>query len=621
MALGLRSDNYTSIPKRTFGRRRSRCDSHQALESSDLNELLHRFDSFHMVNLSRSELLDKLHDTIYRDQEEIEALLARSGTNLPTVSLVSASNSGTSLRDTGNVLGCLPLSDGRLDVLNKNDYLLTPLRTKFFPKASPSVLKYLLRSPSIRAPTPEPDCASPGDFSLRLPAVTYQAPGTPASSRSPSPSPDRLSYAKPLPSLYCLSDVQAAAIPPLPFSASAHSLPPSPPPSTKLPSLDVFSPVLDLETSPYAPHFSRPAQADPHAPASHCRSLSHGCLPGMLLSKPRVKQPLSGPTSALAPSDVFTSGSLVLRAAPCSPLVTRAVADAEDFAESNSPSSVPTGTTFAPEPAHAQEPGLPPVARGARGGTIADPRRLMPSGLALGVVRNFQRVLAELQGLGHEPALADHASGSDDAHSRGADADAGDGGGALLAAPEAPVPRAAPSSSGPCLSDEGASCHPSRSLYYVPAGEAAARAVASGSSSSAVSTGIVTEAEGPGEGAHTAPVAADTQCAHNDTLGMRCGFPGLPMPLDGLRPCGERRYGFLGPSASAESVFAAPESPSPSPSPSPPPPQCPRARDNHATRLLAQAAEEEAQARELREIADKLDELARCRRLLARARL
>ncbi|OSC99184.1 hypothetical protein PYCCODRAFT_1518179 [Trametes coccinea BRFM310] len=234
-----------------------------------------------------------------------------------------------------------------VEVFHKNQYLLTPIRTKIFPKVSPGVLRNLLSTPSLRAFTPDqsilPEDASllgsplQGLFGKSYDAVPDSSCGTGDALVSVAPGHN-----------------PPAAI----LCRPATVLPPSPPPSAEFPALEHFPlSSSEAESSPRsALHYHDSKRAEPFVDPRRSSSQGH-----------------RSPFPELIPSG--------LRAAPCSPLLTtRPVVD-----ESSPPlSSVPQG----------------------RGGRTLDPRRHAHSGLAFGVVRDFQRVLDELQGLGLESSIA-----------------------------------------------------------------------------------------------------------------------------------------------------------------------------------------------------------------------
>ncbi|RPD74408.1 hypothetical protein L226DRAFT_73401 [Lentinus tigrinus ALCF2SS1-7] len=234
------------------------------------------------------------------------------------------------------------------DIVSKNDYLLTPIRQKLFPKASPSVLKTLLSTPSLRMSTP--DFSGQFTDTLLSSDSSREAGGTMFTTQNAFVP---LELVSPL-SLQSAAEVTPfQPSDPIPYLTS-HSLPPSPPQSTELPSAAFPSrPGFEAESSPstQAPG-TRLATTSPDPDAEPRRS-SHA-------------RPHHDPFP-----DVISSS---LRASPCSPLVTRTAA----------------GEGMPSESSPYLRPGLC---------RPSDPRLLMHNHLASGVVRNFQRVLDELQGL------------------------------------------------------------------------------------------------------------------------------------------------------------------------------------------------------------------------------
>ncbi|KAI0771879.1 hypothetical protein BD413DRAFT_663300 [Trametes elegans] len=239
---------------------------------------------------------------------------------------------------------------GDLEVLEKNHYLLTPIRTRLFPKASPGVLRNLLATPSLRAITPDQSISAEDSSPLGsplqrlLPANGLNMPSNPFLSTKG------------------LVDV-AAALPSVTHPGRASGFLPSPPPSTELPAIASFPlPNAEPEFLPVSGRMSRHDAQRPEPIAAARRS------------SPGHRSPFL---------ELIPSG---LRAAPCSPLLTTlAVVD-----ESSPPRA--------------------PCARPGPARRASDPRvhAHAHTGLASGVVRDFRRVLDELQGLGPEhSAVAD----------------------------------------------------------------------------------------------------------------------------------------------------------------------------------------------------------------------
>ncbi|KAI0334749.1 hypothetical protein GY45DRAFT_1431258 [Cubamyces sp. BRFM 1775] len=235
--------------------------------------------------------------------------------------------------------------DSDAEILDKRQYLLTPIRTKIFPKVSPGVLRNLLNTPSLRALTPEQSILPEDASLLGSPLCRFTARGYNCSDAMlTSPVKD---VAPPTSEAATCSGLDADL-------CKAPSFLPSPPPSTEIPSLVSF-PLPNTSTG------STPAGLLDHHNAKRAEPYGDA----RRSSSPERRWPFP---------ELIPSG---LRAAPCSPLLTtRAVGD-----ESSPP--------------------LSSAAQG-RGRRPTDPRKHAHPGLAFGVVRNFQCVLDELQGLGHE---------------------------------------------------------------------------------------------------------------------------------------------------------------------------------------------------------------------------
>ncbi|KAH9853748.1 hypothetical protein C2E23DRAFT_727578 [Lenzites betulinus] len=311
---------------------------------------------------SREELLNRLLSSIADEDRAIASLLLTFGV---FEELDLATNPvWVSHSDPVPLLPCQRAPDNSVDspwssdlgVIDKNQYLLTPIRMRLFPKASPGVLKSLLGTPSLRAFTPDQSIL-PEDSSLLGSPLHRLSPSfdlglCPPSSTSTKESCGPLS-ARPYDSSVSLS----------------HDRPkfflPSPPPTAELPSLEIFEPQnVCAESSP----------------------------PGRLVHQ-NAKRPLpSLDTRRSAQSRLSLGPELIpsgLRAAPCSPLLTRPVV-------------------------HDRTPPLSPVpaARAARRPT--DLRMHAHRDLAFGVVRDFQHVLDELQGLGYGSSICADAPDSPD---------------------------------------------------------------------------------------------------------------------------------------------------------------------------------------------------------------
>ena len=297
---------------------------------------------------SRKGLLDGLEVSVTEEEEAMRRMHLLFGPFEEPDSLKSAQQSDSDLPPgpASPVLSVPTAADPwdiNVDILDKHQYLLTPIRTKLFPKASPGVLRNLLNTPSLRALTPE-QSVLPSDSSLlgsplcRFTAHRYSCSGSTSSTPAKGANSSELAARYPSDADLC----------------KAPSFLPSPPPSTEFPSVVSFPlPSTGPESSPASTlDHHNVKRAKPYGDARRSSSQEH-----------------RWPFPELIPSG--------LRAAPCSPLLTtRAVGD-----ESSPP--------------------LSSAAQG-RGRRPTDPRKHAHPGLAFGVVRNFQRVLDELQGLGHE---------------------------------------------------------------------------------------------------------------------------------------------------------------------------------------------------------------------------
>ncbi|KAI0829466.1 hypothetical protein BC628DRAFT_1360656 [Trametes gibbosa] len=337
------NDRYTALPMRT----RSRARSQDARPSKR-----------HGEGGSRGELLHKLLNSIADEDRAIASLLLTFGvveeleTN-PAWVFHGDPPPLLSGRHVTNILMDSPWSN-ELVVTDKNQYLLTPIRTRLFPKASPGVLRNLLSTPSLRAFTPDQSIL-PEDSSLL---------GSPLQSLVPSFDLRTCPYSAStkeicgsLSAHHCDSSAGSCHGP------SKFSLP-SPPPSAELPFLETFDPRnVCAESSP------------PGHPAHHDARRPRPSLDTRRSAQSRL---------SLGP-ELIPSG---LRAAPCSPLLTRPVV----HDRTRPLSSVP-------------------AARAAR---PTDLRTHAHRGLAFGVVRDFQRVLDELQGLGHGGSIGAHEPESTD---------------------------------------------------------------------------------------------------------------------------------------------------------------------------------------------------------------
>lgn len=329
-------DPYTSLPRRSRSKFR-RCEPLCQPEEDEL---------------PREMLLELLCATISHEQARVKVLadtldhdfssdLSLGQPEVQQASYCNTPDTTDSFRKRSS------WNSGDIAIANKNDYLLTPIRKRLFPKASPSVLKNLLSTPSLRIFTPD---------------VSGHLSDTPLSDSSR----ETRGTAPPTENAYDLlariSPLQLRSSEVTPFHPSgpipyltSHSLPPSPPQSTELPSA-VF-----------------PSQAGSEAGYSWSQQ-----TPGTRLASPSPEPHAAprGSSHARPHHDPFQDAiSSSLRASPCSPLVSR-TAEGEGMPSESSPYL---------------RPGLC---------RPSDPRLLMHNHLAFGVVRDFQRVMDELQGLG-----------------------------------------------------------------------------------------------------------------------------------------------------------------------------------------------------------------------------
>ncbi|KAI0356622.1 hypothetical protein OH77DRAFT_1423567 [Trametes cingulata] len=326
-------DRYTSIPLRTRATSQDRVSARTGPPETR--------------GVARSDLLDKLISSIADENKAVESLLLTFG--LHDELSLEALPARCSDPKLASPPAMLPQSNGlwsdTVEIVDKKQYLLTPIRTKIFPKASPGVLRSLLSTPSLRACTPEQSILPEDSSLLGSPLQKLVVSGLSDASES----------------MLCTQDAPHAS-PVSELSTSPCHAPrfflPSPPPSTELPSLESFR-LLSPGTEPSPGGRLDHGDAKRPEPSWDARRSSQG-----------PRWPFS---------ELISSG---LRAAPCSPLLTtRAVVQ-----DSSTPlSSVPT----------------------ARAKRASDPRMLQDRGLAFGVVRDFQRVVDELQGLGHESSLSE----------------------------------------------------------------------------------------------------------------------------------------------------------------------------------------------------------------------
>ncbi|KAI0721861.1 hypothetical protein C8T65DRAFT_825437 [Cerioporus squamosus] len=336
-------DPYTSLPRRS----RSNLRRGEPLRQPQVEE----------NELHRERLLELLSVTISQERERIQVLANTLDLDVSLDSSLHEHGGVQHFSDSdGNTPDTTDSFRRRLwnfgEIASKNDYLLTPIRKRLFPKASPSVLRNLLSTPSLRISTPDVSGhlsdipSSDSSRQARRAAATTEnaynllARVSPLQLRSPEVTP------------FHPSD-------PIPYLTS-HSLPPSPPQSTELPS------------AAFPTHSGSDAEC----------ALSEQ-TPSTRLATPSP-EPYAAPrgsSHARSRHDLFPDTiSSNLRASPCSPLVTRS-AGGEGMPSESSPYL---------------RPGLC---------RPSDPRLLMHNHLAFGVVRDFQRVLDELQGLGPRNAV------------------------------------------------------------------------------------------------------------------------------------------------------------------------------------------------------------------------
>lgn len=259
------------------------------------------------------------------------------------------------------------------EYLGKKELLSTPVRKRFFPRASPSILKALLETPPMRIYSSEASdepCtrlgwavdSSPRVLETSSLAKRHGLDGTQSSRTSAPaslPSPNANATALPL----RLSLLPASSATPGPASSDSFAL------SLPLPTSDAGS-APDTHTytqSARAPHSK--STSDPFvASRRSSQSRSHG----RPLPAPPVRAPeLVCPTAAApAPHGAFE------------------------------PSAAPT------RPAGCEGPPSPSSAYYVR---PDDPHRVMGSGLPVGMLEQFQRVMRELE----QQGLGDESDGSD----------------------------------------------------------------------------------------------------------------------------------------------------------------------------------------------------------------
>ena len=502
-------DPYTSLPRRSRSKLRRYERLHQPIVPGEED------------GPSRGALLVSLAANIQHEQEKMRALV--DGLNLDVSRSSSLGNAGAETNvsdDSPNATGSWcdgPCNSG--DIISKNDYLLTPIRQRLFPKASPTVLKTLLSTPSLRISTPD----SAGYLADNLlSSDSSRKPGGTMSSIK-----NEFVLLEPESPLPCKSVEVTPFQPsdPIPYLTS-HSLPPSPPQSTELPSAAFpSSSGFEADSSPSTQvPGTRLATTSPDPYAAPRRS-SH-----------------AGSHHDHFPAVISSS----LRASPCSPLVTRAAA----------------GEGMPSESSPYLRPGLC---------RPSDPRLLMHNHLAFGVVRDFQRVLDELQGLG--PRNVD----TEECTESASDEDA-------LVPPSSP-PR-----------DPAPSPDPSSQHQAMVCSQAAGNVIATSSG------GMRPEALSwllPSLG----PDLNDGTAERTDKQGTIREFS------TGERRLGPEEYDFPQPATVSCSGHGA--------SSLRPTSSFNGLQEEFVTLLSDQASEEEEHARRLREMAEELEELARCRRQLA----
>ncbi|KAI1792901.1 hypothetical protein LXA43DRAFT_1093182 [Ganoderma leucocontextum] len=479
------------------------------------------------------------------------------------------SSTGTDLAKISAL--CHPGASSALEYLAKQELLSTPIRKRFFPRASPSILMALLETPPTeRIYSPEPSdepCTSLGqlvDCKNRVLETSFLAKqhGLDDTQSSRAPAPASLPNATPLP-------LRLSLLPSLSATPDLDSF------TLSLPTSDAGSSPATHTQSAHAPH-SHSKHSDPFV-ASRRSSHSHG--PPRPQALPRRFPECLFPT---------------VTAAPCSPQASAAVTTrAAEREGSPSPSSV--------------------CMRLSR---TSDPRRVMEhSGLTVGMVEGLQRVMCqERQGLGDE-------------HHRSASARSDDGD-VVVVGVEPPSPSPKPGR-GHCHWDadaelnplamargstfSGSVSHHSQLAVSVSDADIAELQLAHGGDSfrlAATASAPLLCSLGPGlesddgRGAHTHTHAEDTQR-------MPGGFP-FWQPRFSLHVAGGDFSSSSG-SAGGSGVRASDSSHLP------PSSTFEAMRRDFIALLSDQADEEEAQAEQLRAIANRLEKRAWSKRHLVDA--
>ncbi|KAI0751371.1 hypothetical protein C8Q80DRAFT_571742 [Daedaleopsis nitida] len=548
-------DPYTTIPRRSRGLRRDRGGKSDS-------------DGHHGVlglsETSRTTLLRLLQDTVAREQDKLNVLLSSTS---PPLALCSESPECRSPQAHSNSR----VED--LRIVDKNEYLKTPIRLKLFPRASPTVLRTLLASPPPLGP----------DFYLDITGLPLSDSPSDAFDRSISHASPQLSARKTRRFARCYSDfdginlITSSPRPSagFPTSAPRPDLPPSPPPSAELPCSEFLPqrpesvPVSSPPLHPSLARSARPASLGLAGPYVATRRSSHERSP---LSQSSVLDAISSPAR---------------RAAPCVPIVTRAASVSAN--ECDGGEGGDEGLLSMLRPSTHPWPGL---------SRPSDPRLLMRNDLAFGVVRDFQRVLDELQGLGCDQSGCTESLGDQRSHGVPPHAHS---------PPYASSPGLSPSPSPPaefqdlmCGPDRA---HPRRRdpgpVRSQPAGIVLAELA---EHDAATASGALLPSLGP-----------DLENANED--GLDAAPAGAKPPTPGGFSSWERRLRLAdcGPPRSAGGSHAG------GASPLRPPSSFSGLQEEFVTLLSDQALEEESHAQLLREIAERLEEMARCRRHLAAA--
>ncbi len=248
------------------------------------------------------------------------------------------------------------------EYLDKQELLSTPVRQRFFPRASPSILKALLETPPMRIYSPEasdepcPRLGRAGDSSTRVLETSFLAKphglDETQPSRAPAPASLPSSNATALPLRLSLLPSSSAA----PGLASSDSF------ALSLPNSDVGSSL--------AMHMRVHTQSPGRAPPSHSK-------PDPFMAFRRSSRSHARP----APPARFPE--LLCPTVPASP-------------QASAAPTRPAGCEGPPSPSSLSAYGTTRLSR------PHDPRRVMDSRLSLGMLDEYQRVMQELhrQGLG-----------------------------------------------------------------------------------------------------------------------------------------------------------------------------------------------------------------------------